>query len=235
MPRRPDPSPAADGATMAQASRPLDEATVALIRFAAAIAGGEERPLRAAVEDCRLAEVPPRWVDELLLQSVLMVGYPRALIAALAWRTEGPPAPGADPDADYRHAGEWARRGEATCRTVYGDNYDRLRDNVRRLHPALDQWMVTEGYGRTLSRPGLDLKRRELCTVAQTAVLEAPHQLHSHLRGALHAGASVAEVEEALAVTTAAMPARRRSRVGALWKAVRARQEEAGSGTDDVR
>ena len=75
---------------------------------------------------------------------------------------------------DYGQVDEWTRRGEEVCARVYGDNYSKLRDSVRALHPAIDAWMITEGYGRTLGRPGLDLMRRELCTVAQTAVLEAP-------------------------------------------------------------
>ena len=56
-------------------------------------------------------------------------------------------------------------------RQVYGDNYAKLRENVKKLHPALDTWMLVEGYGRTLSRTGLDLARREFCVIAQTAVL----------------------------------------------------------------
>ena len=90
---------------------------------------------------------------------------------------------------------EWTRRGEETCARIYGDNYRKLRENIKELHPAMDLWMVTEGYGRTMARPGLDLLRRELCTVAQMAVLEAPRQLHSHLRGALHAGGSFEQVD----------------------------------------
>jgi 4-carboxymuconolactone decarboxylase len=220
---------------------PLDEATSALIRLATAIAQGDEKLLRRVIAECRAVEVPAGWVDELLLQSVLMVGYPRALIAAAAWRDGGPSAPRSDPDADYQGVGEWTRRGEETCRLIYGANYDRLRENVRRLAPALDAWMVTEGYGRTLSRRGLDLRRRELCTVAQTAVLDAPHQLHSHLRGALNAGASPAEIEETLALATAGMPARRRQRIQDLWNGVRTRRDdraptgETSSGSTDVR
>jgi 4-carboxymuconolactone decarboxylase len=113
------------------------------------------------------------------------------------------PAPAADSDAGAIDEAQWRARGEATCRTIYGANYDQLRNNVRALHPALDQWMVTEGYGRTLSRPGLDLLRRELCTVAQCAVQGAAPQLHSHLRGARHAGASNADLRAVLAVADA--------------------------------
>ena len=48
--------------------------------------------------------------------------------------------------------------------------------------------MITEGYGKVLSRPGLDLERRELCIVAACAATEQDRQLHSHLHGALNVG-----------------------------------------------
>ena len=58
--------------------------------------------------------------------------------------------------------------------------------------------MIVDGYGKVLSRPALDLKRRELCIVAACATARQDRQLHSHLYGALHAGASPAEVRDAL-------------------------------------
>ena len=180
---------------------PLDDQTRELIGFAAVIARGREAELRDGVARLLAARVPTVWVEELLLQSLLMTGYPRTLVAARAWRDgSGLPAATTDPDADYGQAVEWTRRGERTCATVYGDHYAPLREHVRRLHPALDAWMITEGYGRTLGRPGLDLLRRELCVVVQTAVLEAHRQLHSHLRGARNAGARPEQVEAALAL-----------------------------------
>jgi 4-carboxymuconolactone decarboxylase len=164
------------------------------------------------------------WVDELILQSVLMVGWPRALVAMGVWRiVSDVSAPPHDKDAEYALAGEWADRGEETCRAVYGVNYDKLRDNVRRLHPALDTWMVTEGYGRTLSRPGLDLIRRELCTVAQTAVLNTPHQLHSHLRGALNVGATEAEIDATLQLLAPDLTRDQWNEVTQLWGLLRER------------
>jgi len=176
-----------------------EAATLALVDLAAAIASGQDHALRAGIAETIAAGAPATWVEELILQSVLMVGWPRTLAAAAAWREiSGLPAPDGDPGASPAFMGEWEARGEATCRTVYGSNYARLRENVRALHPALDQWMVTEGYGRTLSRPGLDLRRRELCTVAQCAVQATLPQLHSHLRGARHAGATPADLRAAL-------------------------------------
>jgi len=204
------------------ADSPPEPATLALVILAAAIASGREAAVTGAIEGARSASVPAEWVDELMLQSVLMVGWPRALSAAALWRTRsGHPAPPEDPDTNYARAPEWARRGEATCRTVYGANYDRLRANVRALHPALDAWMVVEGYGRTLSRPNLDLRRRELCTVAQCAVLEADRQLHSHLRGARHAGAGKSEVDAALAAARPYLSPTVMAAYETLWHEVR--------------
>lgn len=200
----------------------LDPQTRDLVRFAAAIAQGYEPELRERVGLLRSSQVPPGWVEELLLQSVLMVGYPRALVAFTVWRKLGTvPAPPSDPDQDYARAGEWARRGEELCALVYGDNYRKLRESVRALHPVLDSWMVTEGYGRTLARPGLDLRRRELCTVAQTAVLEAPRQLHSHLRGALNAGATFGQIEGTLSIVNPLLSFDQWKKVKELWRTVR--------------
>lgn len=200
----------------------LDRQTLALVRLAAAVAQGYEPEVRDRVKGVRADEVPAIWVEELLLQSVLMVGYPRTLIAYGVWRKLGAAlAPADDPDTDYSRADDWARRGAVTCARVYGDNYRKLRENVRELHPALDAWMLVEGYGRTLSRPGLDLMRRELCTVAQVAVLEAPRQLHSHLRGSLNAGADFGQVEAVLSVVNPMLSFDQWKRVKELWRSVR--------------
>lgn len=200
----------------------LDTQTRELVRFAAAIAQGDEPELRERVRSLRMAQVPVAWVEELLLQSILMCGYPRALVAIGVWRRfSGVRAPANDAEASYGHASDWTRRGEATCEIIYGANYEKLRDNVRALHPAVDLWMITEGYGRTLSRPGLDLMRRELCTVAQTAVLETERQLHSHLKGALNAGADPVQIEGVLSVVNPMLSFDSWKKVKELWRSVR--------------
>lgn len=200
----------------------LDPHTLHLVRFAAAIAQGYEPEVRERAAACKTNQVPIPWVEEMLLQSTLMVGYPRTLVAFGLWRKASRiPAPAADAAAEYGKVAEWTTRGEETCGVVYGANYRRLRENVRELHPALDLWMITEGYGRTMSRPGLDLLRRELCIVAQTAVLESPRQLHSHLRGALHAGATFTQVDGVLSVVNPLLSYDQWKRVKELWLSVR--------------
>ena len=166
----------------------LDDATIALIRLAALIAGAGEADVRAGVAGAAPV-VPAIWIDELVVQSYLFSGFPRALNAAREWRRlSSPPAPTTDEGDDLTHIDEWRARGEQTCAAVYGDMYDKLRLNVRQLHPALDAAMVVEGYGKILSRPGLDLPRRELCIVAACAMTGQDRQLHSHVHGALNVG-----------------------------------------------
>jgi 4-carboxymuconolactone decarboxylase len=208
---------------MSEPATPLDTETLALVRLAAAVAVGEEPAMRQAFAGALEAGVAPAWVEELLLQSILMAGYPRAIVAFGFWRkVSGLPAPVEDPDSEYGNLPEWEARGEQTCARVYGGNYARLRRNIRDLHPAVDRWMLVEGYGRTLGRPGLDLLRRELCTVVQTAVLHTNRQLHSHLRGALHSGATFAQVDATLAVVIPLLSHEEWKTVKELWSVVRA-------------
>jgi 4-carboxymuconolactone decarboxylase len=154
--------------------------------------------VRASIAAVAAASVPPAWVDELLIQSYLFSGFPRALNATREWRRISPvPEPG-ESAADVGRGAEWQARGEATCAAVYGPMYEKLRRNVLELHPALDAIMVTDGYGKVLGRPGLDLPRRELCIVAACAATGQDRQLHSHLHGALNVGVSVEALHEAL-------------------------------------
>jgi 4-carboxymuconolactone decarboxylase len=160
----------------------------------------------------------------LILQTYLFAGFPRALNAAREWRRAAPDVapPSTEPATEPEvWTPEWRTRGEATCATVYGAAYERLRHNIAALHPALDTWMIVEGYGKVLSRPGLDLARRELCIVAACAHTGQDRQLHSHLHGALNAGAPAETIDSAFdalerVLTPDAMRASRK-----LWARVR--------------
>jgi len=177
----------------------LDAETAALVRLAAVLAGGSEGEVRTELSSVN-GVVNPVWVEEVILQTYLFAGFPRALNAAREWRRiSGRSAPAAADDRE-RAVLDFSGRGEATCATVYGEFYDRLRVNIRGLHPALDRWMITEGYGKVLGRPLLDLARRELCIVAACAIARQDRQLHSHLHGALNAGAAAGVVTAALQV-----------------------------------
>ena len=205
--------------------RALDDTTRGLVELAVAIAADGEMALRNAMARAAAARIDPVWVEELILQSHLFSGFPRALNAAREWRrASGRHAPNGDPDADPAPARvrAWYARGESTCATVYGDTYERLRTNIRDLHPALDAWMIVDGYGKVLGRPQLDLRRRELCIVAVCAVGEQDRQLHAHLRGALNAGASADEISDVLDIVAPRLPDETNRRFRLLWDRVRA-------------
>jgi len=204
-------------ATAGDSLRDLDDATRSLVRLAAAITAGSETAMADALAGAA-GLIPAPWVEELVLQTYLFAGFPRALNAMRAWRRVHPEratAAGApDPDA-------WRADGERTCEIVYGAMYERLRENVRRLHPSLDDWMITEGYGKVLSRPGLDLPRRELCIVAACAASLQDRQLHSHLHGAVNAGVAPAVVDTAIDALADLLGAERTRTVRMLWARVR--------------
>ena len=205
----------------------LDSPTAALVRVAAAVATGKVPELDARLAAAREARVPGLWIEELLLQSMLVVGYPLALVAFGAWRRVGAPAPvEGDGAEDLAHADwqSWATRGAAVCREVYGRAYHKLLVNLRALHPALEDLVLVDAYGKVIGRPGLDLKRRELCTVATTAVLGTADQLHSHLRGALNTGAAGEEIEAVLGLVDGDLDAERRRLADEQWADVKKRK-----------
>ena len=167
------------------------------MRIAGAIAGSDEGTVRAVMTEAKGIDAAA--VDEIILQSYLFAGFPRALNAMRAWRSiSGIAAPASESQAGAADLEEWRERGLRTCEIVYGDSYEPLRRNIRSLHPTLDEWMIVDGYGKVLSRPGVDLRTRELCIVAACAVAGQQRQLHSHLHGALNAGAGVEEVSATL-------------------------------------
>src|SRR5881628_3909280 len=83
-----------NGNVSADRRAPLDRPTVALVRVAAALAEGKIDVLRDRFGAARAAGVPDRWIEELLLQSLLVVGYPLALVAFGVWREVSGPASG---------------------------------------------------------------------------------------------------------------------------------------------
>lgn len=205
----------------------LDPQTGALVRVAAGIAAGERPELEARMRAARAAGVPALWVEELLLQSMLVVGYPLALVAFAVWRALGDGSGTRREEAEaleHEEWAAWAERGAAVCRAVYGRAYHKLLLNLRALHPALEDLVLVDAYGKVIGRPGLDLKRRELCTVAAVAVLGTAEQLHSHLRGALNTGATGAEVEAVLALIGADLEPEHRRRAEEQWADVRRRK-----------
>lgn len=209
----------------------LDPQTLALVRIAVATATGDEDKLRKRMTAARAAAVPSLWVEELLLQSFLNVGYPLALVAFGVWRSVAGPVGGGGGESGepiaHSEWERWTKRGVAACGEVYGRTYHKLMLNLRALHPAIEPLVVVDAYGKILGRPGLDSKRRELCTLGAIAMQNTPRQLHAHLRGALNTGSSRDDVDEVIAIVEDDLTKERALKLWEMWADVRERSLDA--------
>jgi 4-carboxymuconolactone decarboxylase len=201
----------------------LDEQTAALVRVAAAVARGDVSALEARLRATRDAGVPGLWIEELLLQSMLVVGYPLALVAFGVWRSVAGPVQDAGEPIAHPEWERWTKRGVVACGEVYGRTYHKLMLNLRALHPAIEPLVILDAYGKILGRPGLDSKRRELCTLAAIAMQNAPRQLHAHLRGALNTGSTRDDVDEVIALVEDELSKERALKLWEMWADVRER------------
>ena len=135
-------------------------------------------------------------LTEVILQSYLFAGFPAALDAftcvAEQWKQMGLPIADVTEDYDVEH---FERRGQILCKEIYGHVYERMIERFNSISPSLRSWMVIEGYGKTLSRPGLTSRQRELCIVSMLGVLQRPAQLYSHVRGACRVGGTTDDIQ----------------------------------------
>ncbi len=100
--------------------------------------------------------VPVAVAYEIVLQSYLFFGYAQAIESAKTFSETMLKKQILIPHSvDQNAAGNtWRIRGEALCRKIYAPNYERLVANMAAVSPELSDWMVDEGYGKVLSRPG---------------------------------------------------------------------------------
>jgi len=166
----------------------------ALVRISVFVGLHDTTHLRRELQKSIRRKVPVELIREAILQSYLFAGYAAAINAFITLNEI------AGNDADFlREPSEslmkWKSRGKRLCRKIYGQQYEKLIRNMKSLHPDLAEWMLWEGYGKVLSRPFLSPKVRELLIVGMTAALGAERQFHSHVRGALHVGATPGQLK----------------------------------------
>lgn len=90
-------------------------------------------------------------------------------------------------------------RGVARLKEIDGAAGDAVIAGLADLAPDLGRYIIEFGFGDVYSRPGLDLRTRELATVAAlTAMANARPQLEVHLAAALNVGATMAEIVEVI-------------------------------------
>ncbi len=153
---------------------------------------GNDAMLRSTIRHFVRDDEDALVLHEALLQSYLFAGFPVALEALAIVDEECRDILGEQrwPEAEAYNVELFRRRGEELCRRVYGSVYERMMDRLGAITPDLSSWMIVEGYGKTLSRPALDIIERELCIVGMLAALGRENQLRSHVRGAFLVGAT---------------------------------------------
>lgn len=74
-----------------------------------------------------------------------------------------------------------------------------LMENLKDIAPDLGRFVVEFPYGDVYERPGLDLKSREIATVAAlTAMGDTKPELKDHIKGALNVGCNRNEIIEVI-------------------------------------
>ncbi|MES2950332.1 MAG: carboxymuconolactone decarboxylase family protein [Pseudomonadota bacterium] len=90
-------------------------------------------------------------------------------------------------------------RGLDKLREIDGEAGQRVIDALAPIAPDFARYLIECAFGDIYSRPQLDLKSREIATVAAlTAMGNAAPQLKVHVHGALNVGCSRAEIVETM-------------------------------------
>lgn len=98
---------------------------------------------------------------------------------------------------------EMYQRGQETRTRVMGPGGAERRQRLRALHPDLERHLIENAWGQVNSRPGLDIKTREMVTVAMLLALGREREAAGHIAGALNVGVTREELVEILIHCTA--------------------------------
>lgn len=89
--------------------------------------------------------------------------------------------------------------GIRTLEQITGTSGTQVIQSLQDIAPDLADWIIKFAYGDVFSRSGLDLRSRELVTVAAlTAMGNATPQLKVHINGALNVGCKPEEIIETI-------------------------------------
>jgi 4-carboxymuconolactone decarboxylase len=90
-------------------------------------------------------------------------------------------------------------RGWEKLKQVDGEAGERVIESLKDIAPDLGRYIIEFPFGDIYSRPGLDLKSRQIATVAAlTSLGNAQPQLKVHIHGALNVGCTREEVVEVI-------------------------------------
>ncbi len=89
------------------------------------------------------------------------------------------------------------QQGVEKFKEIKGEKAEEAIERLKELDPDLARYVIEFPFGDVYSRPGLDLRSREIATVAALITLgNAALQLKVHIRSALNVGVSRQEIIE---------------------------------------
>jgi 4-carboxymuconolactone decarboxylase len=90
-------------------------------------------------------------------------------------------------------------RGWAKLKEIDGEQGERVIESLKDIAPDFANLLIEFPFGDIYSRPGLDLRSREIAVIAAlTAMGNATPQLKVHIHGALNVGCTREEVIETI-------------------------------------
>ncbi len=173
--------------------------TEILALISAASVTRREEFLRALLGYSKLKNYNVSQIYEAILQTYLFAGFPSALISLKILSEYFGTQKAADNETnkiDFGFTEDFHGKGTLTCKLIYGDKFEKLIKNVAAFSPEMSNWLVTEGYGKVLSRLDLGLRERELCIVSILSALQFEDQLYSHINGAYRTGADIKQIKK---------------------------------------
>ena len=89
------------------------------------------------------------------------------------------------------------RQGWQALQAIDGEAGEKVIASLQDVAPDLARYIIEFAFGDIYARPGLDLKSREIATIAAlTALGNARPQLEVHLHAALNVGCAAEEIVE---------------------------------------
>jgi hypothetical protein len=138
----------------------LDTCTASLIRVSTLASRPEfKNELAEELRKIKASSAASRdELYEVFLQAYLFAGFPAALesVRALAKVFGHADTSIKSEEEIIAEYDTYLKQGETLYKKVYAVNAEKVREEMLRLSPELAAWAMMEGYGKTLSRPGLD-------------------------------------------------------------------------------
>lgn len=183
-------------------------ATLAMV----VVGSNQNNSVQAHVEGALRAGATEIEIKELMLQMTVYAGYPKTATAVSAaqemlsdLKKRGVPAATPQPELESRRQAESNevryQRGLEALNQISKASGETVVNSFEDIAPDLGRYILEFSYGDVFSRPNLDLKTRELATVAaltglNTTASELPYKVH--INGALNVGANRQEIIEAI-------------------------------------